>query len=194
MDLNLINIAHAAGAGTPLTAETTAAAKTEAAPAAGLSIDPAIVGFQALNFLVLLLVLKWILYKPLLKILQEREHKIKKGVENAEQAEILLKESEASHQKILKEARAESQAMVEAGRKSGELVRVDILTKASEEAQHIMAAGKQAVDSEKAKALLDIKVQAVDMVLMATEKLLREKMNASKDSELIKQSLESFVK
>ena len=195
MELNLINIAHASGAGTPLSAEVLAAeGKSETTASGGLSLDPSVVGFQALNFLVLLLVLKWILYKPLLKILQEREQKIRKGVENAEKAEILLKESKASREKMIKDTRAENQIMIETARQSGEEVRVGILDKAQEEAQHIIAAGKLAVDSEKAKALQNIRAQAVDMVMIATEKLLRAKIDASKDTELIKQSLESFVK
>lgn len=195
MDFNLINTAHAASEGTPLHAETEVAeGSAEHAASGGLSIDPAIVGFQALNFLVLLAILSLILYKPLLKILNERRQKIAQGIENAERAELLLKESTASREKMIKEARAESQAMVEAGRTSGEQVRVGILTKASEEAQHILDAGKVAVESERSKAMLAIRAQAVEMVVTATEKLLREKMNSDKDAALIKESLESFAK
>jgi len=49
---------------------------------------------QAVNFGVLLLVLWYFLYKPVLKMLDERRGKIQKGVEDAENAEIRLTEIE----------------------------------------------------------------------------------------------------
>jgi F-type H+-transporting ATPase subunit b len=192
MNLEFIQIARAEGN----TESVTEAGQTKSAEehSGGLSLDPMVVGFQVFNFLVLLLVLKWILYKPLMKLLSDREHQIKKGVENAENAEMLLKESEATHEKMLKEARAEGQSMVEAARKSGEQVRTDIVAKAQEEAQHIITSGKELVDAEKAKALQEVKAEAVEMVLKATEKLLKQKIDAAKDAKLIEDSIQSYAK
>lgn len=45
----------------------------------------------------------FILYKPLVKLLDERGKRIKDGVENAEKAELMLKESNMVRQDMLKE-------------------------------------------------------------------------------------------
>lgn len=46
----------------------------------GLEINPYTIAFQALNFLILLVLLNLILYKPLVKLLTDREKKIRDGV------------------------------------------------------------------------------------------------------------------
>ena len=196
MNLDLINIAHASEVESEnLKSETVAVTGGEKAvehESGGLSIDPMIIGFQMFNFLILLLILKAILYKPLVALLTERSAKIKKGVENAEQAEIMLKESTANREKVLKDARAEGHNMVEASRKSGEQVRTDILAKAQEEAQHVIVSGQEAVAAERTKAFQEIRTQAVDLVVKAAEKLLKEKIDLTKDAKLIKDSIESY--
>lgn len=191
MNLNLFEIAHAEG-GETVAVESTATA-SEAHSSGGISIDPMVVGYNVLNVVILLFILKIILYKPLTKLLQERERHIKKGVEDAENAKILLKESESSREKMLKEARAEGQSMVESARKTGEQVRTDILAKAQDEAQRFISAGQEMVESEKAKALQEVRTQAVDLVVKAAEKLLKSKLDADKDAQLIKESIESFA-
>jgi len=196
MNFDLINIAQAAESESEnLKSETvavTGSEKAEVKESGGLSIDPMIIGFQMFNFLILLLILKAILYKPLVSLLTDREHKIKKGVENAEQADLMLKESTATYEKMLKEARAEGHNMVEASRKSGEQVRTDILAKAQEEAQHLIISGQEAVNAERTKAFQEIRTQAVDLVVKAAEKLLKEKIDLTKDAKLIKDSIESY--
>lgn len=191
MNLEFIKIAHAEGE----TVATTESAKTaEAKSSGGISIDPMVVGYNILNVVVLLFILKWILYKPLMTLLKDREHTIKKGVEDAENAKILLKESEATREKMLKEARVEGQAMLESSRKSGEQVRTELVTKAQDEAHQIITAGQQLVEAEKSKALQEVKAHAVEVVLKAAEKILKQKIDPAKDAQLIKDSIESYAK
>ena len=47
---------------------------------------------QIVNFFILLIVLWFFVYKPLIKILKERSRKIKEGLEKAEEASVRLKE------------------------------------------------------------------------------------------------------
>ena len=56
---------------------------------------------QAVNFGLLLLILYFVLYKPITKKLEERAERIKKGLEDAETSEKLLAESEAQRQEAL---------------------------------------------------------------------------------------------
>ncbi len=47
---------------------------------------------QVVNFFILLLVLTFFVYKPLIRIIKERSKKIKEGLEKAEEADVRLKE------------------------------------------------------------------------------------------------------
>ena len=57
-----------------------------------LGIDWKLFLSQAFNFFVLLGVLTFFVYKPLLAVIKERNKKIKTGLEKAEQADVRLKE------------------------------------------------------------------------------------------------------
>lgn len=172
-----------------VTAETVKAVEAEHK---GLSIQPTTVAFQALNFVILVLILHKILYKPLIKLLTEREHKIKEGVENAEKAELSLKEAVTVKQDMLKGAKVESQRMLEKAMKEGEEVKSEMVKNAKDEAVKIVESGHNLVEMEKEKVLQEVKQRAVSLVVSATEKLLREKIDAEKDAKIIEQSIRQY--
>jgi F-type H+-transporting ATPase subunit b len=175
--------------------ETTAENGTETAAGAeakegGLEIQPTTIAFQALNFLLLVVVLYLILYKPMLKLLAERQKRISEGVENAEKADGMLKESNIIRQDMIKRANSESQEILEKARKSGEEVKTGLVQDAHKEAGNIIKAGQNLIEMEKAKTAQELKGMAVNMIVTATEKVLREKLDAERDGKLITESLQ----
>lgn len=158
----------------------------------GIEIQPSTIGFQALNFLLLVFVLHKILYKPLLKIMKDREKRIRDGVENAEKADGMLKESNLIRQDMIKRANSESQEMLESARKSGEEVKSGIIQGAHDEAAQIIKSGQSLIEMEKAKTAQELKGLAVGMIVTAAEKVLKEKLDPAKDSRLIEESLKGY--
>lgn len=175
-------------------AETEAPGRAEAeAHSGGLSVDPAVVGFQILNFVVLLGVLNLILYKPLTNLLAEREKKIRDGVENAEKAEASLKEATSIREDMMKNAKVESQAMMDKARKDGEGLKNSIVAEAQDQAKKIVDNGHQVIALEKAKTMEELKAKAVNLIVQTAEKVIREKMDSGKDAKMIEDSLNSFA-
>ena len=189
MTTGFIQLAYAqeaAGNAEATTSETAAPSEGKG----GIEIQPVTIGFQALNLILLVFVLYKILYKPIIKILAEREKRIREGVENAEKADSMLKESNEIRQDMIKRANSESQDIMEKARKSGEETRSGIVAEAHQEADHIIKAGQNLIEMEKSKAAQDVKKTAVSMILSATEKILRSKIDAEKDAALINESLQ----
>lgn len=180
------------------TAEKETVALTEEAGAeaeaekGGLEIMPAVIASQVFNFILLVAVLHLILYKPLLKIMKDREKRIRDGVENAEKADGMLKESNIIRQDMIKRANSESQEMLESARKSGEEVKSGIIQGAHAEAGQIIKSGQNLIEMEKAKTAQELKGLAVGMIVSAAEKILKEKLDPSKDSKLIEESLKGY--
>lgn len=158
----------------------------------GLSLQPTTIAFQALNFVILLVLLNLILYKPLTKLLADREHKIKKGVEDAEKAKASLAEATSIRQDMMKRAQAESLETLEKARKAGEEVKTGIITEAHKEADHIIKSGHQLVEMDKEKTLAELKGKAVDLIVKTTEKVLQEKIDDNKDAKMIKEHLKAY--
>ena len=63
---------------------------------------------QAVNFFILLMILRFFVYKPLLAVIKKRNEKIKLGLEKAAEADIRLKEVDGIAKKHLQKADQES--------------------------------------------------------------------------------------
>ena len=153
----LFNITHAEGnaeAAEEAHAGTVAAPEAAAAghESQGLQIQPTTIAFQALNFIILLVVLNAILYKPLLQLITSREKKIKDGIENAEKAENMLKESNQIRTDMIRDAKSESQGIIEKARKAGEELKNGLVSEGQTEADKIIKSGQVLVESEKSHA------------------------------------------
>lgn len=181
-EFNLIQIAMAQEA-----ASTATTSETKVVEKEGLTVQPSVIAFQAFNFLILVVLLHKILYKPLLKIMQEREKKIHDGVANAEKAEGMLKESNLIREDMMKRATVDSQDMVEKARKTGDKLKSEIVTDAQKEAEKIMKNGHTMVEAEKSKTAQELKAMTVNMILAATEKVLRTKMDDAKDAKMVQE-------
>ena len=195
-DLLFLRIAHASPeAEAPATETHTGETVAETAQpgdeehAAGLTLRPTDIGFQVLNFLVLLFLLNLILYKPLTKLLNERAKRIKDGVENAEKADFMLKESQEVRADMIKGAKVESQTILDSARKSGEKVKTEMLEHAHQEADKVMEQGRNVLEGEREKAAQELRDAAAALVIKAAEKILKEKLDPSKDARLIEDSL-----
>ena len=191
-NFSLFQLAHAEGV---VAAETTAVTSAEPKAAeekGGLQIQPTTIAVQALNLVILIVILNAILYKPLLGLITKREKHITDGVKNAEKAENMLKESNQIRTDMMKEAKSESQDIIEKGRKAGEEVKTGIIGDAQTEADKIIKSGHALVEAEKAKTMLEIKSSAINTIIMAAEKILREKMDPVRDAKLIEESLNSY--
>lgn len=194
MDYSFIPVALAQETETHLetTTSTEQASKAEEHEASGLSIDPAIVIAQMFNFIILLVILKFLLYKPLLKVMQDREKRIDDGLENAERADQMLSESEQTRLETIKAAKVESHSILDSARKSAEEAKSTILQDAESEAAKIIKTGQNVVEMERSKAAQELKIQAVDLIIQTAEKVLKEKIDPLRDQKLIEDSLKNY--
>jgi len=182
----------AATEGKELHAETGQAAAAAEHGGGGLSIDPSIVITQMFNFVILLVILKFLLYKPLLKVMQDREKRISDGLDNADKADRMLAESEQTRLETIKAAKMESHGILDNARKSAEDARTNMLREAEEEAAKIVQSGRNVLDLERNKAAQELKVQAVDLIIQTAEKVLREKIDPLRDQKLIEENLKKY--
>ncbi len=161
--------------------------------AEGLFINPAVVGFQALNFVGLLIVLHFILFKPLLKLLKDRSKTINEGVENATKARVALDDANSMRQDILKKAHVQGQEIMESSNKTAEEIKANILSEARAEAAKMIQEANVLAKMERAKMMDELKDTTSKAILEVTEKILREKMDHAKDMKLIQENLNNYL-
>lgn len=125
-----------------------------------------------INFLILLFILRFVLFKPLNKTLQARRTKIQ---DNIDAAEKLKAEMEAMHAEIQTEranAKQTAQEIIGRAEKAGEAAKDDIIAEARNEADKIISKAKLEIEEEKSRALAAIRGEAADLALLAAGKLL----------------------
>ena len=146
--------------------------------------------FQVINFLLLLYLLNRFLFKPVLKLLDEREARIKKGLEDAEAAAHDRELARAEREEALNEARKEAQAMVARANKIAEDSRAEILADAKAQADKVAARAREEITAEKEKAMAELRSTVADLALQAAGRLVRSEMDTPTQRRLV----EDFLK
>lgn len=131
--------------------------------------------FQALNFGVLLFLLHRYLYRPVLRIVAEREAHIKKGVKDAERASRELKNAEEERRHILTQAARDAEAMHDAARRASDAARAEAVAKLAHESAAIIASAHERAEAEKRRTITESKEEIARMAVLAAERILRKK-------------------
>jgi F-type H+-transporting ATPase subunit b len=142
------------------------------------------------NFAILLVILYFFAYKPILKMLDERSERIRESLEAAEQAKQQAAESEARTQEQLQEARRQGQTLLEQARALAEKYREDEMAKAREEAEAFIARARQEIQQERDGAVEEVKRHFAILAIQAAERVIGQSLDARAHRELIVQVLE----
>ncbi|MFH1193469.1 MAG: F0F1 ATP synthase subunit B [bacterium] len=157
-----------------------------------LGIDWKLLIAQIVNFLVLMAVLYKFLYKPVLKVLDDRKEKIDKAIKQAEEIEKNLFKSEAERSKALQEARNEAGKIIAETKEMSEKLKEELLNKTRLESSAILEQGRRELASEKETMFKELKGEVADMVKVAVEKITRGEMTEKLDKKIIEKSLEEI--
>lgn len=149
-------------------------------------IDLKLLIAQAVNFAIVFFVLYFFALKPLMKIMGERTNKIEKSLEDAKKAEKRMVEIENDYEAALAKAKKEAALIMEKASELSEKKKAEMIVKAKEEIGQIINQEKAKMQSEKAKVLKEIKKEMGDLIILGVEKVLEEKIDAKKNTELIK--------
>jgi F-type H+-transporting ATPase subunit b len=144
---------------------------------------------QMVNFVIVLLVLYKFAYKPILKTLNDRTKKIEKGLKDSAEASQKLEEMTQKEKEILTQAKKEAQEIIKKSENEAKKNAESITFEMKEKNAKMLESAKAMIEEEKKKMLLEIKSEVADLVVMATEKVIAEKMDLNKDKEIIEKSL-----
>lgn len=147
---------------------------------------------QAINFILLLLILKKFLYKPILNAIKTRQERIQKGLEDAERASRRLAEAEAEAERILSEARAKAQEILVQASQEGNRLKEDIIAQAKLEASRILERARLEAEREREMALAEIRRQAIDLAVLTARKIVGEALDERAHRKIISDFLSSL--
>ena len=145
---------------------------------------------QIVNFTLLAVLLYFVAYKPILRMLDERSARIKKGLEDAEQASRRAAEIEQEFEVRMSEARKEGQEIIAQATQMSEKARQEILETAREESRAQIEKAKEEIARERELAMADLRQQVADLSLSISEKVIGETLDEERQRQLIADFLE----
>lgn len=154
-----------------------------------LGIDWKLLLAQVVNFLVLLFILRKFAYRPMLEFLEKRTARIEKGIRDAEAAGAKLVEIGEEECRTLAAARAEARRIVAAAEDGARKRDLERAAETEAKVRGLLEEARVKMEEERRRVLAEAKGEIASLVLLAAEKVLREKLDADRDGELAKRFL-----
>lgn len=154
-------------------------------PGSGLII------WQIFIFLLLIILLGKLAWKPILGSLKEREQSIQQALDAAEQAKKEMANLKAENESLLREAREERDKILKTAREAANRIHDEAQTDAKKNADKIIEDAKAIIQTEKNAALRDVKAQVASFSLEVAEKLIKKNLA---DDKAQKDLAETFIK
>ncbi len=144
---------------------------------------------QLVNFLILLIVLRLFLYRPVLRILDQRRERIQEGLSRAEQAAEQASASEDEARRVMERARAEGREAVQASQEAAGRLRQELEDRARQDAEQIIVRARQEVQAERDRAIQQLHQEFADLTITAAERVIGQSLDRSAHQRLIDEVL-----
>lgn len=149
---------------------------------------------QLVNFIILVLLLKRYAYKPIMKMLHEREAKIAGSIEAAQNDEKKAQETLEQYQQQLSQARVKAQEIVDKAAKRAQQEYDASLIQTKQEIEQMHETAKENLARERAHAADQLKAQVVDLSMAAAGKIVAANMDSAANQKLVNEFIEKLDK
>jgi len=150
--------------------------------------DPGLYIWTIVTFLLLVALLGKFAWRPLLDALDRRQEAIRKSLDEARQAKQELERLHVESQRILAEARAQADVILSETRSDANRFREELKQKAQAEAQGIVRNAEKQIEQGTARALQQIRAEAVEISVAIASKLLQRNVTREDNERLIEET------
>lgn len=154
-----------------------------------VSIDLGTIVFTLINTLIIFLIFRIFLFKPVGKILDKRKEMAAAAITDAEKAKAEAEAAQKEYTDRLADAKAEAAEIIKQATLRAQKREEEILNEANQKAADIRTKAEENIEREKRQALNEVKNQISDLVIMAAGKVAQKEISASDNEEIISQFL-----
>lgn len=148
--------------------------------------------FTLVNTVVLFLVLKKFLFKPVMKVIEDRQQEIDGMYADAGQAQRQAQHLRSEYETKLADARQTGERMVREAVARGQAREEDIVRRANAEADAIRQKAQADIAREKKKAINDAKDEIAGLAMDIAGKVVGHSLNADDQTALVDQFIEEL--
>lgn len=144
------------------------------------------------TFVILAFLLGKFAWKPILALLDERERSVRESLESARKARAEADEMLQKNQEFLANARRETAALLEQGRRESETLRAELLAQARKESQDLVEQGKRQIQYEQKQAVEELRRQVAGLAIGAAERVIKSNLDDAAHRKLVADYLQSL--
>ncbi|MBT7619173.1 MAG: F0F1 ATP synthase subunit B [Calditrichaeota bacterium] len=139
--------------------------------------------------LIVLIILKAKAWGPLMDALDKREAEIKNSLEAADKARKEADAVSQEYDEMVKKAQIEAHKIVTESKSAGERVKAEIEKNAKLKADEMLQKAKEQIETEKEKAVKEIKSVIVELSISAASKVIEKNLDSDDNKKLIESTL-----
>jgi F-type H+-transporting ATPase subunit b len=156
-----------------------------------LGFDGPTIIAQAINFIILLVLLYFVAYKPLMKMLDERSSKIKENMAQAENTRHQAVENRNEARRQLEDAEKAGQNIISQATRNAETIKEKARQDAHTEALSIIDRAQEEIQKQKDDAVEEVRKEFANLTIQAAEKVIERSLDKEKHLALIEKTLEA---
>lgn len=145
--------------------------------------------WAVLNILILFVLLRIFLFKPINKMLDDRTQSIKKDIDDAERARKEAEELRQQYADSISNAKEEAEEIRKEAHEKAESERAAIIRKSHEEADEIVSAASETIENERKRVIQQAHTQIADLAIEAASKVVGANLDDEKNRRLVDEFL-----
>ena len=159
-----------------------------------LEINPGLILWTILTFVIVLVILRRTAWKPLLTALKEREDSIRTSLHDAEEARNQAQKLLDENKKLMATSETQSQKIIKEGRDMAERLKAEILEKANASSQQMVLQAREEIQREKESALTQLRSEVADLAITAAGKILDANLDPAKQRAIVDAAIRDINK
>ena len=159
----------------------------------GIGIDLPLLIFFIINFVLLFGLLSFFLYKPVLRIIDERQARAREAVGYAERVKEESVRAEEMVKDQLEAGRKEGQVIVAQAAQAGAQLKEEARQEAKREAESLITRARLEIEKERKEAIEQLRAEFIDLAFLAAEKVIKESLDRKAHQRLIEETLDEIT-
>ena len=145
--------------------------------------------WAVLNILILFVLLRIFLFKPINKIMDDRTQSIQKDIDDAIKARQEAEELKQQYAASISEANEEAGSIIRKAHDEAEAERADIIRRSHEEADQIVSAASETIENERRLIIRQAHGEIADLAIEAASKIVGANLDDEKNRRLVDEFL-----
>ncbi len=140
---------------------------------------------QLLNFILIILILRALAYKPVLQMLETRKRRIQESLDYAEKVKADAAAQQKKYEEQIEQTRREAQQAAQSASQVAEKERERILAQAREEARQIVEQARGQLDYERKQMMAELRQQVVNLSMLAAQRVIGASLDERRSRQLV---------